>query len=227
MYIITGASRGIGKFLMEKYHAEGQLVIGTYNRTQPGEVNHQLMHKVDITKIDEVKAWIEKIKPMLNQIVLLNCAGNNYNAFAHKVNHAQWSEVIQTNLIGSFNVISMLLPIMREQNWGRIINFSSVVAQMGVPGTSAYAASKSGMWGLTKAIAAENAKKGITINSLNLGYFDIGMITEVPAEFQQVIKAKIPTNNFGNPENIANAVQFIVKSDYLNGTAIDISAGLV
>jgi len=227
MYIITGASRGIGKFLMQKYQSEGHLVIGTYHKTMPEEVNNPFMHQVNIASIDEVKRWIETIRPQLDQIVLLNCAGTNYNAFAHKVDHAKWNEVIQTNLIGSFNVISMVLPIMRDQNWGRIINFSSVVAQTGVPGTSAYAASKAAMWGMSKSIAAENAKKGITINNLNLGYFDIGMITEVPAEFQQVIKAKIPVNQFGNPDNIGNAINFIVKSDYMNGSSVDISAGLV
>lgn len=227
MYIITGASRGIGKFLMEKFQSEGQKVIGTYNKTQPDHAGNDFMYKVNIANVDEVKSWIEEIKPQLSQIVLLNCAGINYNAFAHKVDHNKWREVIETNLIGNFNVISAVLPFMRDQNWGRIINFSSVVAQIGVPGTSAYAASKSGMWGLSKAIAAENAKKGITINSLNLGYFDIGMISEVPAEFQQIIKSKIPTGNFGNPDNIADAVKFFIKSDYMNGSAMDISAGLV
>jgi NAD(P)-dependent dehydrogenase (short-subunit alcohol dehydrogenase family) len=159
--------------------------------------------------------------------VLINCAGTNYNAVGHKSDVGKWAEVINVNLVGTFRVIAALLPIMRDQNWGRIINFSSVVAQLGVPGTSAYSASKSGLWGLARALAVENAKKGVTINNLNLGYFDIGMITEVPVEFQQVVKAKIPTGQFGNPENIYRAIKFIVSNDYMNGTSIDISAGLV
>jgi acetoacetyl-CoA reductase/3-oxoacyl-[acyl-carrier protein] reductase len=129
-------------------------------------------------------------------------------------------------LIGTFNVIRAVLPLMREERYGRIINFSSVVAQMGIPGTSAYAASKAGLSGLTKSIAVENAKRGITINNLNLGYFDIGMISEVSNEFQKLIKDKIPTGNFGNPINIFKAINFIIETDYINGTSIDLNAGL-
>jgi NAD(P)-dependent dehydrogenase (short-subunit alcohol dehydrogenase family) len=79
---------------------------------------------------------------------------------------------------------------------------------------------------LTKSIEVENAKKGITIKKLNLGYFDIGMITDVTKEFQKVIKEKIPTGSFGNPENIFKAVNFLIETDYINGTSIDINAGL-
>jgi len=158
---------------------------------------------------------------------VLNCAGINYNAFAHKADPAAWAQVIKVNLIGTFNVINAVLPTMREQNYGRIINFASVVGQIGIPGASAYSASKTGMLGLTKSIAAENAAKGITINNLRLGYFDIGMISDVPEKFQQAIKDKIPTGKFGDPENIWNAVQFLRKSDYVNGASIDMNAALV
>ena len=168
----------------------------------------------------------ETIKGKISKLTLINCAGNNYNSFAHKADVDNWSQVIDVNLTGTFNVIRTVLPIMREEGYGRIINFSSIVAQMGIPGTSAYAASKAGLWGLSKSIAVENAAKGITINNLNLGYFDIGMIKEVPEKFQEIIKEKIPTRNFGNPENIFNAVKFLMETDYINGTSIDINAGL-
>jgi acetoacetyl-CoA reductase/3-oxoacyl-[acyl-carrier protein] reductase len=227
MFIITGASRGIGKFLFEKFLAEGENVLGTYHNTPPQNLEHGTLHKVDVSDWRQVNEWIDGVKSQLQRVVLINCAGTNYNAVGHKSDMGKWAEVIQVNLIGTFHVIGALLPIMRDQNWGRIINFASVVAQTGVPGTSAYSASKAGLWGLARALAAENARKGITINNLNLGYFDIGMITEVPPEFQQVVKAKIPTGQFGNPENIYRAVQFIVANDYMNGTSLDISAGLV
>lgn len=227
MYLITGASRGIGKYLFEMFSGEGETVFGTYNHTVPRNLESGKLFKVDISDCKQISDWISRIRAELNKVVLINCAGNNYNAVGHKSDMGKWAEVINVNLVGTFRVIAALLPIMRDQNWGRIINFSSVVAQLGVPGTSAYSASKSGLWGLARALAVENAKKGITINNLNLGYFDIGMITEVPAEFQQVVKAKIPTGQFGNPENIYRAVKFIVSNDYMNGTSIDISAGLV
>lgn len=227
MYIITGASRGIGKFLFEKLLAEGEKVFGTYHHTRPEGPDSGRFFQVDVSDYGQVGAWVGRIKGELDHVVLINCAGTNYNAVGHKADMGKWADVIRVNLIGTYHVIGALLPVMRDQNWGRIVNFSSVVAEMGIPGTSAYAASKSGLWGLTRALAAENAKKGITVNNLNLGYFNIGMITEVPPEFQQVVKAKIPTGEFGDPENILRAVKFIVSNDYLNGTSIDINAGLI
>jgi NAD(P)-dependent dehydrogenase (short-subunit alcohol dehydrogenase family) len=223
--LITGASKGIGSFLMTKFVAEGKEVFGTFNSTVPpsGELN---LTKVDVEDIEEVKKWIEKICSNDDQLVLINCAGSNYNALAHKADLGKWKKVIDVNLVGTFNVISAVLPFMREKGYGRIINFASIVPQKGVPGTSAYAASKAGLWGLTKSIAAENAKKGITVNTLNLGYFDIGMITEVPDEILQGIIKNIPVQKLGNPENIYNAVNFLINSDYLTGTSIDINGGL-
>ena len=227
MIIITGASRGIGKYLFEKYSEEGKEVIGTYNNTRPKSKYSENYYKVDISDISQVEEWVSSISNEISNLTLLNYAGNSYNSFAHKVDLRKWKNVIDVNLIGTFNVIQSLLPIMREQEFGRIINFSSIVAQMGIPGTSAYAASKAALWGLSKSIAVENAKKGITINNLNLGYFDLGMISDVPANFQEVIKGKIPTGSFGNPNNIYNAIEFLIKSDYTNGSSIDINAGLI
>jgi len=166
------------------------------------------------------------IEDKITRVILINCAGTNYSSFAHKSDIKKWVKVINVNLVGTFNVIHAFLPYMREENYGRIINFSSVVAQIGVPGTSAYAASKAGLCGLTKSIAVENAKKGITINNLNLGYFNIGMINDVPKDFQKAIKEKIPSGNFGDPENIFKAVKFLIEADYVNGTSIDINGGL-
>ncbi len=227
MILITGASRGIGKFLMEKFLASGEQVFGTFQHTLPEGDFQKYLAKVDVSDFTEVRQWVESLGNQLDHVTLLNCAGVNYNAFAHKADPAAWAQVIKVNLIGTFNVINAVLPAMREQNYGRIINFASVVGQIGIPGASAYSASKTGMLGLAKSIAAENAAKGITINNLRLGYFDIGMISDVPEKFQQAIKDKIPTGKFGDPENIWNAVQFLRNSDYVNGASIDMNAALV
>lgn len=145
----------------------------------------------------------------------------------HKFDLRKWKEVIDTNLNGTFNMIHAVIPRMRESGYGRIINFSSVVAQIGVPGTSAYASSKAALWGLTKAVAVENAMKGITANSLNLGYFDIGMIKEVPEDYKKSILAKIPNGHLGDPRDIYEAVRFIMNCGYLNGVSIDLNGGLL
>ena len=225
MIVISGASRGIGYFLMQKFINEGSDVIGLYNKSVPTE-NIFVMHKVDISDAEEVMNFVELNNSKLNEIILINCAGGNYNAFAHKADPLKWAELITINLIGTFHMINALLPKMRDQNFGRIINFSSIVAQSGISGTSAYAASKAGLWGMTKAVAVENASKGITINNLNLGYFDIGMINEVPLELQDLIKNKIPNKKFGSPDEIYKAIKYLVEADYITGTSIDINGGL-
>jgi NAD(P)-dependent dehydrogenase (short-subunit alcohol dehydrogenase family) len=226
MIVITGVSRGIGRFLWDKFKQENAEIIGVDKIIADDLQDNPDIYCLDITRPNELELWLEKVQEKLGKVVLINCAGINYSAFAHKSDLEKWSRVIQVNLIGTFFMIHTLLPVMREQNWGRIINFASVVAQSGVPGTTAYAASKAGLWGLSKSLAKENATKGITVNSLNLGYFDVGMIQEVPEEMQIKIKEQIPTGTFGHPDNIFNAIRFLIDSDYVNGTTIDLNAGL-
>jgi NAD(P)-dependent dehydrogenase (short-subunit alcohol dehydrogenase family) len=224
--LITGASRGIGLFLMQKFLFDGHEVLGTYNKTAPSNENLKSYRKVNIANNDDVVNWIKDNVRSDDKVVLLNCAGTNYNSFAHKTDINKWKNVIDVNLIGTFNVVSNILPHMRDVGFGRIINFSSIVAQKGVPGTSAYAASKAALWGMTKSIAVENATKGITINNLNLGYFDIGMITDVPEEMLIAIKKTIPRKDLGDPIDIINAIKFLIDSDYITGTSLDINGGL-
>lgn len=225
LVLITGASKGIGKFLLERFEEQTErwgVVSGTFYST---ESNKENLTRVNVADNRQVGAWIDSLD-MNPKIVLINCAGINYNSFAHKADPEQWKKVIETNLTGTFNVINAVLPKMRAAKWGRIINLSSVVAQTMVSGTSAYSASKAGLWGMVKSIATENAAKGITINNLNLGYYDIGMIKEVPKEYQEILKSKIPTGKFGDPMQIYNAINFLIENDYVNGTSIDMNGGL-
>ena len=226
MIIITGASRGIGNYLFEEFWHSGETVYGTYNTTFPDTDKKEYLMKVDISNYSDVKNWINRIINKINKPTLINCAGINYTSVAHKADIDKWSEVINVNLIGTFNVIRELLPIMREEGYGRIINFSSVVAQTLVPGASAYAASKAGLWGLVRSIAIENARKGITINNFNLGYYNLGMIEEVPKKYQDMLKKNIPTGEFGTPENIHKTIKLLMNTDYINGTSIDMNGGL-
>jgi len=226
MILITGASRGIGKFLFEEFINSGEEVYGTYlSKNNEFEKNDKYfcLDVTDYKKADEV---VKNLTPKIKDFVLINCAGNNYNCYAHTSLQEKWGKVVSTNLIGTYYMIRAVLPVMREKGYGRIINFASVVAEVGIPGTSAYAASKSGLWGMTRSIAVENAGKGITVNNLNLGYFDIGMISEISEEFQEIVKKKIPTGKFGDPKNIFNAVRFIIASDYINGTSLDINGAI-
>jgi|TARA_B110000037_G_scaffold222390_1_gene296989 NAD(P)-dependent dehydrogenase (short-subunit alcohol dehydrogenase family) len=226
MIIITGASSGVGKFLFDTYTELGEEVYGTYNKSVPETTKHNgHYNKVDIVKYDEVENWIKSIS-LLKDIVLINCAGITYNAFAHKADVELWKNVIDVNLTGTYNVIRTILPLMREDNFGRIINFSSVVAQKATPGISAYAASKSALWGMAKSISIENASKGITINNINLGYSELGMIKQVPEKYKAAIKAGIPSGEFCQKEDVFKCVEFVRKNNYLNGSSIDLNGGI-
>lgn len=223
MIVITGASGGIGNFLYRKYRDMGETVVGTCysNRNDAG------LYLLDIGDYAQVQIFAEQLFSE-DKIVLINCSAINYNIFLHKSCPDKWMEVINTNLGGSYNLIRAFLPYMRTHRFGRIINFSSVVAQLPTCGVSAYAASKSALWGLAKCIAAENASLGITINNINLGYANIGMgINTVPETMQHTLLDRLPSKTFCEPEDIFNTVEFIRNTPYINGAAIDVNGALI
>lgn len=228
MILITGASKGVGQFLLKSFLEKGELVSGTYNSTIPDNDFMNSLVKVNITDLESISNWLNSLKTDLKSITLINCASISYNVFAHKSDISKWKNVIDVNLIGTFNVIWCLLPYMRAQGYGRIINFSSVVAQLPTPGVSAYAASKSALWGLSKSLAAENGSKGITTNCINLGYANIGMgIIDVPEEYQHQIKQRIPSAKFCEPAAIFKTVEYLINNEYVNGMSLDLNGGLI
>lgn len=225
--LITGASKGLGFYLLNRFKEEGVKAYGTYHSTIPDEGLKGCYSQVDICDNDSVKNWVSQFANADDEIVLINCAAGNYNALGRKADIDQWKQLIDINLVGTFRAIHACLPLMYEKKWGRIINLSSVVAQKGVAGTSAYAASKAGLWGLTKSLAVENAKHGITINTLNLGYMEVGMtVSAVPEKLQEEILNQIPEHKFGSPEDVYQAIQFLINSPYTTGTTININGGL-
>ena len=226
MILITGASKGVGKYLLEEYLKGKEKVYGTYNSTLLKEIiENKNYTRVNVTSNQEIEEWIKSID-LDEQITLINCAGISYNAFAHKSDPERWKKVIEVNLVGSYNVIRQLLPYMRDVNFGRIINFSSVVAQKGTPGVSAYSASKSALWGMTKSIAVENASKGITINNINLGYSELGMIEQVPEKYKEAIISQIPNGEFCKKEDVFKCVEFLRENSYMNGSSVDLNGGM-
>lgn len=229
MVIITGASKGIGRYLFKSFSNENFDIIGTYNSSGSDITNDiNRYYKVDVSDYNSVKSFIDIIKDICNKIILINCAGISYNTFAHKADIEKWSKVIDVNLKGTFYIIHELLPIMRDQKYGRVINLSSVVTSLPTPGTSAYTASKSAILGLTKTLAVENASKGITINAIKLGYVNIGMgVNDVPKEYYNKIINQIPTGRFCDPKEVYDTLKYIINSEYLNGSIIDLNGGLI
>jgi len=224
--LIAGASGGIGKFLAEHICSQDIQVFGTYNTHDSATSLPYGMAKVDFTNELQVSNWINEVATEKDDLCLFYCVGLNYNCMMHKSDSVRWKEVINTNLIGVQYVLRHVLPLMRSKRFGRIILFSSVVPQVGVPGTSAYAASKAALWGVSRAVAMENANFGITLNTVNLGYFDIGMIKDVPQELLDSIIKNIPIGRLGDPVNILKTVLYLIDTDYVTGTEININGGL-
>ncbi|MBW7676611.1 SDR family NAD(P)-dependent oxidoreductase [Chryseobacterium chendengshani] len=224
MILVIGASKGIGNFLYEKYKSLDYKVLGTYNSTA-SSTNE--LSKIDVTDYTQVSEWVEKNIESLENVTLINCAGITYNSFAHKSDPEAWKKVIDVNLVGTFNCIRAVLPIMRAQKFGRIINFSSVVATKGTPGISAYAASKSALWGMSKSLAQENAGLNITINNINLGYSELGMINQVPQEFLEALVKQIPAKKLCEPIDIFRTVDYLINCEYINGSSVDLNGALI
>lgn len=224
-YLITGASSGIGKYLFETLLASGSEVFGTCYSSKVDDQYLDRISNVDITDHGQVSKWVEGLE-LSGDLVLINCAGISYNAFLHKSSPDKWANVIGTNLIGTYHVIKEVLPHMRSNKFGRIINMSSIVAQKPVMGTSAYAASKSALWGLTKALVAESSSLGITINNINLGYIDSGIIRDVPEKMLETLKTDIPVGHLGTEKNVHQTIDYITKNEYLTGASIDLNGGL-
>ena len=223
--VITGASGGIGQYLIDKLCTDYE-IIGTYNKHEPSLDRRCALYKVDVCDEQSVANFTVEVKDKLKNIILINVAGISLDDMGHKMPSDVWDKVIDTNLKGTFLFCRAMLPFMREQEWGRIINMSSIVGQIGVPGTVAYSASKSGLFGMTRTLAIENAVKKITVNVLTLGYFDIGMISVIKPDLQERIKENIPMRKFGDPRNIELAVRFLIESNYITGTSININGGL-
>lgn len=228
MILITGASGSIGGYLIEKYAGMNENILGIWFRHEPAKKLAKFCRKADVRNYTEVELIISERAAEMTDITLLNCAGISDNSFTHKSDPEKWKNVIEVNLIGAYNFIRALLPIMRSQNFGRIINFSSVVARRPTQGVSAYAASKAALWGLAKSISSENGSLNITCNNINLGYAGLGMgINDVTDTLKDLISSQIPSGKFCSPEDIFSTVEYIRKTPYLNGASIDLNGGLI
>ncbi len=223
MILITGGARGIGRYLTAQFAASGKKIIATYHSSEPDlSLKDVTWEKADVSSEVQVKALAEKHPASM----LIHCAGISMDNFTHKFSTRDWDEVVGVNLRAAFLLSRHLLPAMREREFGRIVFISSVVPQIGVPGTPAYSAAKSGLWGLTRAISQENATKGITCNCINLGYFDIGMTAAIPEKVLRGIIDRIPMKRLGPPEDIFRAVQFAITAEYMTGSCVELNGGL-
>jgi 3-oxoacyl-[acyl-carrier protein] reductase len=226
--VLFGASGGIGQHLVRTMGKEHRM-FGTYHRADPTALAQPATyHQVDVTDSESVATFVETIAGELQQPVMIYTPGVSLNATTHKITDAEWNQTISINLSGAMRAARAMLPVMRNKKWGRIVFLSSVLARLGVPGTVAYSATKAGLGAMARVISAENATKGITANAVALGYFSIGIIQAVPAQYlKEHVIPGIPQGHLGDPATITATIRFIIDADYLTGATLDVNGGMV
>lgn len=231
--LITGGTRGIGEAICTKLKLKGFLVVANYGGNDQAanaftERTGIPAIKFDVANFDAVKEGVAQIVKDYGPVeVLVNNAGITRDGTMHRMDLQQWSQVIDTNLTACFNTSRAVIDNMREKGFGRIVNIGSINGQAGQYGQVNYAAAKSGIHGFTKALAQENANKGITVNAVAPGYVDTDMVRAVPPEVLEKIIAKIPVGRLGQPEDIARTVEFLVSDNagFITGSTMSINGG--
>ena len=229
--LITGASGGLGSSIAEYFVNLNYNLVLHHNKNLPklDESENVLHVKADLTIEKEVEHLLDRAQNKFGHVdIVINNAGISESTISWKTSVESWEKTISTNLTAPFLVCKHFIPQMKNRKWGRIINISSVVGQTGFIGTAAYTASKAGLIGLTKTLSKELSSSGITANNIALGYFNKGMIRDVPDNLKQEIEQTIPLKRLGEPASINHTIAFIIDdaSNYLTGQTINLNGGL-
>jgi 3-oxoacyl-(acyl-carrier-protein) reductase len=237
--LVTGGSRGIGRAIALELGRQGASVAVGYASNADaaeavvGEITasggQAFAFGLDVADPATIESAVASVVERFGTIdILVNNAGITRDRSLAKMSPEEWDAVISTNLSSVFHLTSRVLPIMVAAGSGRIVNISSVIGLHGNFGQANYAAAKAGIVGFTKSAALELARKGITVNAIAPGFIETEMIAAMPDEVRATILAKIPMGRFGRPEEIAQAVAYLVSSsgDYITGQVISIDGGL-
>jgi len=225
--ILTGASGGVGRVLLPALSELDDVIgISHSQEVDVGEMNGVQCYQVDLTSESQVKNFVEEIKGRLSNVVLVHAAAVSVDNLAVNFDTKDWTRTIDVNINGNFFLTKALLTTMIEDQWGRIIHLSSIASVRGVPGTIAYSTAKTGLLGMSRVFASEYARFGITSNVLMLGYLNTGLIEKLTEKSRRKILDSIPSKKLGDSSNIVNAIDFLIKSDYVNGSKINIDGGI-
>lgn len=231
--VVTGGTRGIGAAVCRAFKKAGYKVAANYAHNEEAAKKFSdetgiSVYKWDVTHPEDCIKGVLQVEKELGAVdVLVNNAGITRDAMMHKMAPEDWANVINTNLNSCFFMSRAVISGMRDRGFGRIINISSINAQMGQMGQTNYCASKAGMLGFTKALARESASKGITVNAVAPGYSHTDMIEHVPENIMQKIVAQIPVGRIGEPDEIARCVLFLAADDagFITGETISVNGG--
>lgn len=232
--VVTGGSRGIGAAISKTLKAAGYHVAANYagNDEAAAAFKEQTgipVYKWDVSNYQSCVDGLAKVEADLGPIdVLVNNAGITRDGFFHKMSPDQWNAVINTNLNSLFNMCRPVIEGMRSRNFGRIVCISSINGQKGQAGQSNYSAAKAGELGFIKALAQENANKGITVNAICPGYIGTEMVRAIaPDVLEKRILPLIPVGRLGEPEEIARCVLFLAGDDagFITGSTLSANGG--
>ncbi|QCO67831.1 beta-ketoacyl-ACP reductase [Luteimonas yindakuii] len=232
--LVTGGTGGIGTAICKRLHDAGHRVATNYRDEGRARDWQERMRSAgyevvlaqgDVASPEQCEAMVRQVERELGPVdILVNNAGITRDTTFHKMSPQQWREVIDTNLNSVFNVTRPVIEGMRERKWGRIVQISSINGQKGQYGQANYAAAKAGMHGFTISLAQENARFGITVNTVSPGYIGTDMVMAVPEAVREKIVAQIPTGRLGTPEEIAYAVAFFLPEEAAWITGANLSA---
>ncbi|HLS29435.1 MAG TPA: beta-ketoacyl-ACP reductase [Flavobacteriaceae bacterium] len=237
--VITGGSNGIGKATVKKFIEEGAQVIvwdisveagkkltAQYSSNKNNKISFRKVNTADVTEVK--KATLEAIKEFSRIDILVNNAGITRDATLLKMEQEQWQQVIDVNLTGVYNCTRQIAPIMTDNGFGVILNASSVVGLYGNFGQTNYSATKGGLIAMTKTLAKELGRKGVRVNAVAPGFILTEMVKAMPAEVLEKMAGKVPLQELGKPEDIANIYAFLASDNarYITGTTISVDGGI-
>jgi acetoacetyl-CoA reductase len=232
--LVTGGTRGIGAAISKALKAGGYKVAANYGGNDAAAQKFKAetgipVFKWDVSSYEACADGIKKVEAEVGPVeVLVNNAGITRDAMFHRMKPDQWSAVINTNLGSLFNMCRPVIEGMRERNFGRIVNISSINGQKGQAGQTNYSAAKAGELGFTKALAQEGARSGITVNAICPGYINTEMVQAVPKDvLEKSILPLIPIGRLGEPEEIARCVAFLASDEagLITGATLSANGG--
>ena len=238
--LITGATRGIGKQIAIKFAKEGYDIALNYRNDNDDLSNLKneiesnnvkcLAVQGDVSKFEDCQRFVKEVIDVYGKIdVLVNNAGITKDTLIMRMKKEDFTNVIDVNLTGTFNVTKNVITYMMKARTGRIINIASVVGVTGNAGQTNYAASKAGIIGFTKSLAKEVASRNILVNAVAPGFIQTDMTAILKDEIKEDIANKIPLKRLGNSEDVANVVKFLAseESSYITGQVINVDGGMV
>src|SRR5437016_8305398 len=238
--LVTGASRGIGRAVALALAEEGADIAVNYvsSETAAKDVAEQIrtlgrravLAQADVADFPDTFRMAQEILKEFGHLdILVNNAGISSDKTFVKMDHASWRKVLAINLDGVFNCTKVFVDQMLRQEWGRVVNITSVIGQIGNFGQANYAASKAGVAAFTKSLAKELAGKGVTVNAVAPGFIETDMVPGDPEKVREKLLSQIPLKRFGTVEEVGRAVGYIVSSDgdYITGAELSINGGLL